>query len=173
MGENMNIGQASKASGVSAKMIRYYESIGLVPRSARRESGYRDYGPADIHLLAFVRRARDLGFSIEQIGDLLRLWGDSHRCNAQVKAIALHHVSELKQRAKALNDMADALKGLAAACDGDGRPECPIIKGLEGDLPIAVDHGAHQELARVGKGSAKSQHARTGMRGTHRKQRAS
>src|SRR5215210_9223707 len=115
----MNIGQASRASGVSSKMIRYYESIDLIPRSARRDSGYRDYGPADIHRLAFVRRARDLGFSIDQIGDLLRLWSDGHRSNAQVKAIALQHVSELKQRARALNEMADALKHLAATCDGD------------------------------------------------------
>ena len=129
----MNIGQASNASGVSAKMIRYYESIGLVPRSARRASGYRDYGPADIHRLAFIRRARDLGFSTDQMRELLRLWSDRQRSSAEVKAIALEHVAELKQRARHLNEMADALKHLAAACEGNGRPECPIIKGLEGD----------------------------------------
>jgi MerR family copper efflux transcriptional regulator len=133
----MNIGHASKASGVSAKMIRYYESIDLVPRSARRESGYRDYDSADIHLLAFVRRARDLGFPTERIRDLLRLWSDRDRSNAEVKAIALGHVAELKRRARELNEMADALKHLAGACEGDGRPECPIIKGLEGQVPIA------------------------------------
>jgi MerR family transcriptional regulator, copper efflux regulator len=132
----MNIGQAAKASGVSAKMIRYYESIGLIPPSARRESGYRDYGAADVHRLGFVRRARDLGFSIDQIRDLLRLWSDGRRSNAEVKAIALQHVAELKHRAKVLNEMADALRQLAAACDGDGRPDCPIIKGLEGQVPI-------------------------------------
>lgn len=134
----MNIGQASRASGVSAKMIRYYESIGLVPLPARRESGYRDYGPPDVHRLAFVRRARDLGFSIDQIRDLLRLWSDRDRSSAAVKAIALDHVAALRRRAKALTDMADALKHLAAACEGDQRPECPIIKGLEGTRPIPI-----------------------------------
>lgn len=94
----MNIGQASNACGVSPKMIHYYESIGLIPVSARRESGYRDYGPANIHRLAFIRRERDLGFSIERIG---RLWSDGRRSNAQVKAIALQNVSALKGRAKA------------------------------------------------------------------------
>jgi MerR family transcriptional regulator, copper efflux regulator len=138
----MNIGQASNASGVSSKMIRYYESIDLIPRSARRDSGYRDYGPADIHRLAFIRRARDLGFSIEQIRDLLRLWSDGHRSSAEVKAIALEHVNELKRRARHLNEMAEALKHLAAACEGDSRPECPIIKGLEGEIPLDL-HFAH------------------------------
>lgn len=139
----MNIGQASIASGVSAKMIRYYESIDLIPRSARRDSGYRDYGPADIHRLAFIRRARDLGFSIDQIRDLLRLWSDGHRSSAEVKAIALDHVAELKQRARHLNEMAEALKHLASACEGDSRPECPIIKGLEGAIPLDL-HGSHE-----------------------------
>lgn len=128
----MNIGQASTASGVSAKMIRYYESIGLVPRADRRESGYRDYGAPDVHRLRFIRRARDLGFSVEQIRDLLRLWTDRHRSNAEVKAMALGHVAELKERARNLNEMANALKHLATACEGNGRPECPIIEGLEG-----------------------------------------
>jgi Cu(I)-responsive transcriptional regulator len=136
----MNIGQASKASGVSAKMIRYYESIDLIPRSARRESGYRDYGSADIHRLGFIRRARDLGFSMDQIRDLLRLWSDRDRSNAEVKAIALGHVAELKQRARELNEMADALKSLASACEGDGRPDCPIIEGLEGHAPMSQPH---------------------------------
>jgi Cu(I)-responsive transcriptional regulator len=134
----MNIGQASNASGVSAKMIRYYESIGLVPPSARRDSGYRDYAPPDVHRLAFIRRARDLGFSIDQIRDLLRLWSDRGRSSAEVKSIALEHVAELKERARELNEMADALKHLAAACGGDNRPDCPIIKGLEGLVPIAL-----------------------------------
>jgi Cu(I)-responsive transcriptional regulator len=135
----MNIGQASKASGVSAKMIRYYESVDLIPPSARRESGYRDYGAADIHRLAFIRRARDLGFSMDQIRDLLRLWGSDHRSNAEVKAIALGHVADLKRRARELNEIAEALRHLATACEGDGRPDCPIIKGLEGKLPIELD----------------------------------
>jgi Cu(I)-responsive transcriptional regulator len=134
----MNIGQASGASGVSAPMIRYYESIGLIPPSARRDSGYRDYGPADIHRLAFIRRARDLGFSMEQIRNLLRLWSDRGRSSAEVKAIALEHVAELEERARELNEMADALKHLAAACGGNARPDCPIIKGLEGQIPMAL-----------------------------------
>lgn len=138
----MNIGQAATASGVSAKMIRYYESIGLVPPSARRDSGYRDYGSVDVHRLAFVRRARDLGFSIDQIRDLLRLWSDRDRSSADVKEIALEHVAALRRRARALTDMADALKHLAAACEGDDRPECPIIKGLEGKLPLPLPASA-------------------------------
>ncbi|MGE0256784.1 MAG: Cu(I)-responsive transcriptional regulator [Alphaproteobacteria bacterium] len=128
----MNIGQAASATGVSAKLIRYYESIDLIPPSARRESGYRDYGHADIHRLAFIRRARRLGFSIDQIRDLLRLWSDQNRSNAEVKAIALAHVDELKRRARELEEMAGALTHLAAGCDGDGRPHCPIIDGLGG-----------------------------------------
>jgi Cu(I)-responsive transcriptional regulator len=134
----MNIGQASSASGVSAKMIRYYESIGLIPPSPRRDSGYRDYGPADIHRLAFIRRARDLGFSMPQIRDLLRLWSDRARSSAEVKAIALEHVAELEGRARQLSEMAEALKHLASACNGNERPDCPIIKGLEGEIPIAL-----------------------------------
>lgn len=137
----MNIGQASKASGVSAKMIRYYESVGLIPAADRKASGYRDYSSHDVHRLGFIRRARDLGFDMEQIRDLLRLWSDRDRSNAEMKTIALQHVAALKERAKHLNELADALKHLAAACEGDGRPECPIIRGLEGQIPID-SHGA-------------------------------
>ena len=132
----MNIGQASMASGVSAKMIRHYESVGVVPAADRTASGYRDYGAVDIHRLGFIRRARDLGFSMKQIRDLLRLWSDRGRSNAEAKAIALGHVAELKDRARRLNELADPLKHLALACEGDGRPDCPIIKGLEGQVPI-------------------------------------
>jgi len=127
----MNIGQAAQASGVSAKMIRYYESIGLVPAPGRRESGYRDYGHADLHRLAFIRHARDLGFSLERIRVLLALWSDADRSNAEVKALALGHVRELETRAHQLQEMADALRRLAGACEGDGRPDCPIITSLE------------------------------------------
>ena len=127
----MNIGQAAQASGVSAKMIRYYESIGLVPPAGRRTSGYRDYGPADLHRLGFIRRARDLGFPIERIRLLLDLWSDQSRSNAEVKAVALTHINELEERARQLQEMADSLRTLAEACDGDGRPDCPIISSLE------------------------------------------
>lgn len=143
----MNIGRAAKASGVSAKMIRYYESVGLVPEPARLDSGYRDYGPVDVHRLAFIRRARDLSFSIEQIRNLLRLWTDGQRSSAEVKAIALEHVAELRQRARHLNEMAEALKHLASACEGDSRPECPIIKGLEGKIPIDLNCAQHAGAA--------------------------
>lgn len=131
----MNIGQASGASGVSAKMIRYYEEIGLVPAPGRRASGYRDYDVKDVHRLRFVRRARDLNFSLDQIRDLLRLWSDDRRSNAEVKALALDHIAALERRAHDLQEMADALRHLAEACGGDGRPDCPIIRGLEGASP--------------------------------------
>ena len=127
----MNIGQAAQASGVSAKMIRHYESIGLVPQADRRESGYRDYGNADLHRLCFIRHARDLGFSLERIKVLLGLWSDPDRSNAEVKAIAKAHIQELEGRARQLQEMAEALRSLADACDGDGRPDCPIIASLE------------------------------------------
>ena len=126
----MNIGEAARASGVSAKMIRHYESIGLVPPAGRRDSGYRDYGAADLHRLGFIRHARDLGFSLERIKVLLGLWVDPGRSNADVQAIAEAHLRELEERARQLNEMADALRSLADACDGDGRPDCPIIASL-------------------------------------------
>src|SRR4051812_6891497 len=103
----MNIGEASRASGLSAKMIRHYESIALVPPADRRDSGYRDYGTADLHRLGFIRHARDLGFSLDRIRLLLGLWSDPDRRNADVKAIARAHVTELEQRARQLNEMAD------------------------------------------------------------------
>ena len=136
----MNIGQASRTSGVSAKMIRYYESIGLVPQADRRDSGYRDYGSADLHRLGFIRHARDLGFSLERIKVLLGLWSDPGRSNAEVKAIARTHVQELEQRARQLSEMAGALRSLADACDGDGRPDCPIIASLETGANVPACH---------------------------------
>lgn len=131
----MNIGQASKASGVSAKMIRYYESIELLPEADRRESGYRDYGEPDIHRLKFVRRARDLGFSMEQIRALLGLWSDTGRSNAQIRAVAASHVEELEAQAAKLQDMIATLRHLIAACKRGDRPHCPIIVELGGGDP--------------------------------------
>ena len=136
----MNIGDASRASGVSAKMIRHYEGIGLVPPADRRDSGYRDYGPGDLHRLGFIRHARDLGFSLDRIRVLLGLWSDPARSNAEVKAIASAHVTELEQRARQLKEMADALRSLADACDGDGRPDCPIIASLETGANVPPCH---------------------------------
>ena len=123
----MNIGQASEASGVSAKMICYYEQTGLIPRAARRDSGYRDYDDADIHRLRFIRAARDLGFTVEQIGDLLALWTDRDRASADVKALASRHIVELDRRIAELSGMRDALLHLANHCHGDERPSCPIL----------------------------------------------
>ncbi len=123
----MNIGQAAKATGISAKMIRYYESIGLISPAQRTESGYRVYGENDVHALRFINRARDLGFSVEQMQDLLALWRDRTRASADVKRIALEHVTVLEEKARALRAMSETLKHLAANCHGDDRPDCPII----------------------------------------------
>lgn len=129
-GNAINIGQASEASGVSAKMIRYYESIGLVPKADRTDSGYRLYSDADVHALRFVRRARDLGFSVEQIGELLALWQNNERASADVKRLALDHVAALKRKVADLEQMIGTLSELATRCHGDDRPNCPILDNL-------------------------------------------
>lgn len=126
----MNIGQAAEASGVSAKMIRYYEQIGLIPKAARSGTGYRHYGASDVHTLRFVRRARDLGFSVEQIGELLALWRDRRRSSASVKAVAQSHIDRLKAKIAELQSMVQTLEHLADHCHGDERPECPILEDL-------------------------------------------
>ena len=128
----MKIGQASSASGVSERMIRHYERIGLVPKAARRDSGYRDYDERDVHTLRFIRRARDLGFATEEISKLLALWHDRDRASAEVKGLALARAAELKRKARELDEMRRSLEHLAANCHGDARPDCPIISGLEG-----------------------------------------
>ena len=128
----MQIGQAAKASGASAKMIRHYESIGLIGAAERRTSNYRDYSADDVARLKFVRRARDLGFPIDRIRDLLALWGDRSRSSAEVKRIALDHIAELEERILGLRDMVGTLHRLADGCAGDNRPDCPIIAGLAG-----------------------------------------
>ncbi len=128
----MNIGQAAEASGVSAKMIRYYESIGLVPKAGRTEAGYRVYGETEVHTLRFIKRARDLGLPIERIRLLVGLWRDKHRSSADVKRIATEHVAELRTKIAEMTGMCEALEHLAAACHGDHRPECPNLHDLEG-----------------------------------------
>ena len=126
----MNIGEASKASGVSTKMIRYYESIELIKAPLRTESGYRVYSDSEVHALRFISQARDLGFSIEQMGDLLALWRDRTRASADVKSIALEHIAALEAKVLALQAMSATLRHLADNCHGDDRPDCPIIEGF-------------------------------------------
>ena len=126
----MNIGQASKASGVSVKMIRYYESIKLIESPLRTESGYRVYSDSQVHALRFISQARDLGFSVEQMGDLLELWRNRTRASADVKAIALRHIEALQAKVRALQAMSDTLMHLAEHCHGDDRPDCPILEGF-------------------------------------------
>jgi MerR family copper efflux transcriptional regulator len=126
----MNIGQAATATGVSAKMIRYYESIALIPAGKRTDAGYRLYGDNDLHTLRFVKRARLLGFSLEQIRDLLSLWQNKGRASADVKTIAMGHVAELNQRIAELTEMRDTLQTMASCCHGDQRPDCPILQSL-------------------------------------------
>ena len=134
----MNIGQAAGASGVSAKMLRHYESIGLMPKAKRTSSNYRHYTEADVHTLRFVRTARDLGFAIDDIRALLALWRDRTRPSREVKRLAERHAGELRTRITELEAMLAALEHLARNCHGDDRPDCPILDGLEaGRLPRA------------------------------------
>lgn len=135
----LNIGQAARISGISAKMIRYYESMGIFAPSTRNASGYRQYSEQDLHALHFIRSARDLGFSLSQIADLMALWRDTHRASAEVKRLALDHIRELERKAATLQQMADTLKNLAEHCQGDSRPDCPILSGLATDQAV----GAH------------------------------
>lgn len=129
----MRIGQASVRSGISERMIRHYEKIGLIGPAARRDSGYRDYDEHDVHTLRFIGRARDLGFPLEEIRQLLALWQDRGRSSADVKALALARAAELKRKAQELDAMRRSLEQLAADCHGDDRPDCPILEDLEAD----------------------------------------
>ena len=135
----VDIGHASKASGVSVKMIRHYEAIGLLPKAARTFANYRLYGRNDVHMLQFIRRARSLGFSMEEIKELLGLWKDKSRSSASVKRIAGKHVEDLKRKIGELGAMADALEHLMRHCHGDQRPECPILDDLAQSQPESKD----------------------------------
>lgn len=126
----MNIGQVSTATGVSQRMIRHYEGIGLMPLADRRDNGYRDYPPRSVDRLRFIANARDLGFSIDEISALLALWDDRTRASSEVKAIALEHAGDLARKAAALEAMRQTLLDLADGCSGDARPDCPILAGL-------------------------------------------
>jgi len=132
MTTSMNIGEAARHSGVSAKMIRHYEEIGLIPKASRSYSNYRTYSGKDVHTLRFIRQARSLGFSIKQIEQLLGLWRNQRRPSGKVKALALAHIAELDARISELEAMKRTLGALAAHCHGDDRPECPILDRLAG-----------------------------------------
>ena len=126
----VDIGEAAHASGVSAKMIRHYEEIGLVPPAGRTAAGYRVYGAADVHRLRFVKRARDLGFSMDEIAKLLTLWNDRRRKSSEVKRLAMRHVAELERKIAELESMRGTLMQLVHHCHGNERPDCPILDDL-------------------------------------------
>jgi len=126
----VNIGSAAELSGISAKMVRHYESLGLLPRVARTDSGYRQYSQADVHTLQFIKRSRDLGFSMAEIAELVTLWQNRRRTSASVKRIAQKHVDELATRIEAMQSMQRTLRQLLHHCHGDERPDCPILDDL-------------------------------------------
>ncbi len=129
----MNIGQAASSAGVSAKRIRYYEQIGLIEMASRSEAGYRIYDECDLHTLQFIRRSRQLGFSIPEIATLLALWRDRQRSSADVRLVASAHVEELRAKIAELQSMVGTLQDLVDHCDGDTRPDCPILEELQGE----------------------------------------
>lgn len=142
----MNIGEASKASGVSAKMIRYYESVGLIPAAGRTLSGYRVYTSTEVQMLRFIRRSRDLGFPVEKIEDLLALWRDRTRHSADVKRLALDQIEGLERKVLEMQGMIDTLRHLADACGGDHHPDCPILEDLgHGAAPVNGQHDCATE----------------------------
>nr|AGA60315.1 CopR [Rubrivivax gelatinosus S1] len=133
----MNIGEASAASGVSAKMIRHYERIGLLPEAVRSAAGYRRYDERDVHTLRFVRHARDLGFPLERIRELIGLWHDRERPSRQVKALAREHLAAIDAKLAELQAVKATLERLVQCCHGDERPDCPILETLAGERPAA------------------------------------
>ncbi len=154
----LNIGQAAAASGVSTKMIRHYEEVGLLPAARRTDSGYRQYGESDVQTLRFVRHSRDLGFSIEQIRELLGLWQDRKRPSRQVRALAQAHIEELDAKLRELQAMKASLENLVRCCHGDERPDCPIIETLASPAPSLQSSAAVQ--SRIGTLVAASRRAR-------------
>ncbi|HZG20131.1 MAG TPA: Cu(I)-responsive transcriptional regulator [Herbaspirillum sp.] len=138
----MNIGEAASASGVSAKMIRHYEETGLIPRAGRTDAGYRVYGERDVHLLRFIRQARQLGFSMAQVSDLIGLWLDQSRSSRKVKQLAQTHIGELDQRIRELQTMKATLERLAQDCHGDSRPDCPILDALGGQADCCASQAS-------------------------------
>ena len=130
----MRIGEAARRSGMAAKTIRFYEEAGLIAPAPRTGSGYREFDGDDVRRLQFIHRARDLGFSLGEVGRLLSLWSDRERESAQVKQLALEHVARIEAKMAELHSMRDAILHLAERCHGDDRPECPILDGLAGDV---------------------------------------
>jgi MerR family copper efflux transcriptional regulator len=153
--ETMNIGEAAKASGVSAKMIRHYESVGLFPEPNRTDSGYRQYSEKEVHTLRFIRQARDLGFSLEQISELLALWQNRRRPSRLVKALAEAHIKELEQKLQDIQVMKSTLEHLVHCCHGDDRPDCPILETLSAHGSTALVETSHAHSSTRGLRSGK------------------
>jgi MerR family transcriptional regulator, copper efflux regulator len=128
----MNIGEAAQLSGVNAKLIRHYESIGIIPKASRSESGYRTYNEAEVHILSFVKRSRNLGFSMKEIKKLVSLWRNKSRASEEVKNLAVKHTEEMEKKIFELQEMVKTLRHLAKTCHGDNRPDCPILNDLAG-----------------------------------------
>lgn len=142
----MNIGQVAQSSGISAKMIRHYEDIGLIKKASRSTSGYRVYSENDLHSLIFVRQARNLGFSIEQIRELLGLWQNKRRASHKVKELAIKHIQGLNVRIKELQDIQQAIAKLVNNCQGDDRPDCPIIDSLTSPAHSPIPTGKNKKF---------------------------
>jgi Cu(I)-responsive transcriptional regulator len=149
IGLGMNIGEAAEKAGVTPKMVRHYESLGLLPKVRRTESGYRVYGDAEVHTLRFIKRSRDLGFSMAEIAELVKLWQDRRRPSANVKKVASTHLAELDRKIQEMQSMRKTLSHLIHCCHGDDRPDCPILEDLEGlGAPAAPAEHGHQAAAR-------------------------
>ncbi|MDR3534690.1 MAG: Cu(I)-responsive transcriptional regulator [Rhodopila sp.] len=147
----MNIGEAARASGITAKMIRYYESVDLIPPAGRTEAGYRTYGERDVDTLRFIRRARDFGMPMDRVKLLVGLWQDKDRPSREVKAIALSQVAALEAKIAELTAMKDALAELARACHGDNRPDCPILSDLAGASFTSAHPGPDRRSGKAGQ----------------------
>lgn len=144
--EGVNIGEAAGLAGVTPKMVRHYESLGLLPKVHRTDSGYRVYTEKEVHTLRFIKRSRDLGFSMAEIAELVKLWQDRRRPSASVKKVAAAHVEELDRKIKEMESMRKTLRHLIHCCRGDDRPDCPILEDLEGLSP-ALQADKHKRAA--------------------------
>ncbi len=169
MSRLMNIGEAAEAAGVSAKMIRHYEQIGLVPKATRTDSGYRQYTERDVSLLRFIRQSRRLGFSMEQIADLLGLWSNDRRASREVKALAQAHLDALEEKMREMAEMQRALKRLVSSCNGDDDPHCTILDELAVSSPDAPQPGAvgSKPIKKVAAKSQARMKARPSQPSTH------